>query len=130
MAITASEARKNLFPLIEQVNADRAPVEITSKNGRAILMSADDWEAWQETAYLFRSPANARRLLDAADALDKGRGVRPELDASGEYRFRAAGGWDDYVHWQTADRTLLKRLTGLSRTHADLRMRESANLSH
>ncbi|MFN8101174.1 MAG: type II toxin-antitoxin system prevent-host-death family antitoxin [Mycobacterium sp.] len=82
MAITASEARKNLFPLIEQVNADRAPVEITSKNGRAILMSADDWEAWQETAYLFRSPANARRLLDAADALDKGRGVRPELDAS------------------------------------------------
>ena len=33
MAITASEARKNLFPLIQQVNDDRAPVEITSKNG-------------------------------------------------------------------------------------------------
>ena len=40
MAITASEARKNLFPLIEQVNNDRAPVEITSKNGRAVLMSS------------------------------------------------------------------------------------------
>ena len=72
-----------MFPLIEQVNADRAPVEITSKNGRAVLMSAEDWEAWQETAYLFRSPANARRLLDAAEALDRGRGVRADLDKEG-----------------------------------------------
>jgi antitoxin YefM len=79
MAITASEARKNLFPLIKQVNEDRAPVEITSKAGDAVLMSADDFAAWQETAYLFRSPANARRLLDAADALDQGRGIRGEL---------------------------------------------------
>ena len=79
MAITASEARKNLFPLIKQVNEDRAPVEITSKAGDAVLMSADDWAAWQETAYLFRSPANARRLLDAAAALDQGRGIRGDL---------------------------------------------------
>ncbi|WP_156685953.1 type II toxin-antitoxin system Phd/YefM family antitoxin [Mycobacterium sp. Marseille-P9652] len=79
MAITASEARRNLFPLIEKVNADRTPVEITSKAGRAVLMAAEDWEAWQETAYLFSSPANARRLLDAAEALDKGHGIRAEL---------------------------------------------------
>lgn len=80
MAITASEARKNLFPLIEQVNADRVPVEITSKKGRAVLVAAEDWEAWQETAYLFRSPENARRLLDAAAALDDRRGIRADLD--------------------------------------------------
>lgn len=80
MAITASEARKALFPLIEQVNADRAPVEITSKRGNAVLMSADDYSAWQETAYLFRSPANARRLLDAADAAARGDLVRQSLD--------------------------------------------------
>ena len=80
MAITASEARRNLFPLIEQVNADRTTVEITSKAGRAVLMSAEDWEAWQETAYLFQSPANARRLLDAAEALDRGRGIKADLD--------------------------------------------------
>ncbi|OHT95581.1 prevent-host-death family protein [Mycobacteroides chelonae] len=80
MAITASEARKSLFPLIEQVNTDRTPVEITSKNGRAVLMAADDWEAWQETAYLFQSPVNARRLLDAAQALDEGAGIRAQLD--------------------------------------------------
>jgi antitoxin YefM len=79
MAITASEARKNLFPLIKQVNDDRSPVEITSRAGDAVLMSAADWAAWQETAYLFRSPANARRLLDAADALDQGRGIEGDL---------------------------------------------------
>ena len=83
MAITASEARKRLFPLIEQVNDDRAPVEITSKHGRAVLISADEWEAWQETAYLFRSPENARRVLDAAAALDAGKGVSVDID-SGE----------------------------------------------
>jgi antitoxin YefM len=80
MALTASEARKNLFPLIEQVNDDRTAVEITSKRGNAILMAADDYAAWQETAYLFRSPANARRLLDAADAVERGMGEAHELD--------------------------------------------------
>ena len=54
-----------MFPLIEQVNDDRAPVEITSKRGNAVLMSAEDFAAWQETAYLFRSPANARRASQA-----------------------------------------------------------------
>lgn len=82
MAITASEARKNLFPLIQQVNDDRAPVEITSKGGNAVLMSVEDYEAWVETAYLFRSPANARRLLDAMEAVERGEGEEPDLDGS------------------------------------------------
>lgn len=43
-------------------------------------MTTDDWSAWQETEYLFASPVNARRLLDAAQALDEGRGVQPKLD--------------------------------------------------
>jgi antitoxin YefM len=46
------------------------------------LISADEWEAWQETAYLFRSPANARRLLDAAAALNAGQGRQVELDTA------------------------------------------------
>ena len=50
---------QELFPLIEQVNEDRTPIEIISKRGNAVLMSADDYSAWVETAYLFRSPANA-----------------------------------------------------------------------
>jgi antitoxin YefM len=67
MAITASEARKHLFPLIEQVNADRAPIEITSRRGDAILMSVADYRSLEETAYLLRAPANVRRLVQSLD---------------------------------------------------------------
>jgi antitoxin YefM len=73
MAITASEARKRLFPLIKQVNDDRAPVEIVSNHGRAYLVAADDYESMAETDYLLRSPANAARLLAAAEDLRVGR---------------------------------------------------------
>jgi antitoxin YefM len=65
MSISASEARKSLFPLIERVNTDHDPVRITSKAGDAVLMSADDYDSWQETVYLLRSPANAQRLMEA-----------------------------------------------------------------
>ncbi len=70
MTISASEARSRLFPLIQQVNDDHAPVRITSRSGDAVLMSAEDYDAWQETIYLLRSPANARRLMVAV-ARDK-----------------------------------------------------------
>ncbi len=70
MAISASEARSHLFPLIQQVNDDHVPVRISSKGGDAVLMSADDFDSWQETIYLLRSPANARRLMEAV-ARDK-----------------------------------------------------------
>lgn len=65
IAITASEARKRLFPLIEQVNDDRTPVEIMSRRGNAVLISREDYDALEETAHLLRSPANARRLLES-----------------------------------------------------------------
>ena len=71
MSISASEARQRLFPLLEQVNVDHEPVRITSKAGDAVLMAADDYDSWQETVYLLRSPENARRLMEAV-ARDKG----------------------------------------------------------
>ncbi|MEV6945939.1 type II toxin-antitoxin system prevent-host-death family antitoxin [Streptomyces sp. NPDC051172] len=70
MSISATEARRTLFPLIERVNTDHTPVRISSKSGDVVLMSADDYDAWQETVYLLRSPANARRLMEAV-ARDK-----------------------------------------------------------
>ena len=80
VSISASEARRRLFPLLEQVNTDHEPVRITSKAGDAVLMSADDYDSWQETVYLLRSPENARRLMEAV-ARDKAN--RP---APGEYK--------------------------------------------
>ncbi|MFC7326752.1 type II toxin-antitoxin system Phd/YefM family antitoxin [Marinactinospora rubrisoli] len=70
--MTASEAGKNLFLLIEQVNDDRAPVEITSRRGDAVLISREDYEALEETAHLLRAPANARRLLESLAQAQRG----------------------------------------------------------
>lgn len=78
VAITASEARKNLFPLIEQVNDDHTPVEIMSRRGHAVLMAKDDYDALEETAHLLRSPANARRLVEGLrQALEGQREAHP-----------------------------------------------------
>lgn len=79
MAITASEARKSLFPLIEQVNDDRVPVEITSKRGDAVLISRTEYEALEETAHLLRSSANARRLLESLTQAQRGEFAEHEL---------------------------------------------------
>ncbi|MGH4006217.1 MAG: type II toxin-antitoxin system Phd/YefM family antitoxin [Pseudonocardiaceae bacterium] len=73
MAMSASEARKRLFPLIEQVNDDQEPVEIVSKAGTAYLVSADQWRSLMETAHLLRSPVNAERLLRSIADAEAGR---------------------------------------------------------
>lgn len=79
MTITASEARKDLFPLIKKVNDDHAPVRISSKGGNAVLMSEEDYEAWQETMFLLRSRHNAERLMRSIAELDAGGGTVRDL---------------------------------------------------
>lgn len=79
MAVTASEARKNLFPLIEKVNQDHVSIEISSRRGNAVLISRADYDALEETAYLLRSPKNARRLLDSLEQAAKGAREQHEL---------------------------------------------------
>lgn len=65
MSVTASEARRNLFPLIEQVNNDRVVVQITSRRGDAVLLSRAEYDSLEETAHLLRVPANAKRLIES-----------------------------------------------------------------
>jgi antitoxin YefM len=74
-SITASEARKGLFPLIKKVNEDHDAIEIVSKHGNAVLVAAEDYAALREGSYLLRSPANARRLLKAYENALNGRNV-------------------------------------------------------
>jgi antitoxin YefM len=81
-AITASEARKSLFPLIQQVNTDHTPVEIVSKHGNAVLVAKEDWDSMEETAYLLRSPANAARLTEAMAQARRGETDEHQLDRS------------------------------------------------
>jgi len=62
MSISASEARRNLFPLIEQVNDDRTAIEIVSRKGkRGADVGCRIRPRSKRTAYLLRSPENARR---------------------------------------------------------------------
>ena len=66
-AITATDARKSLFGLIQQVNDDHTAVEVVSRHGSAVIMSKDDYDAMVDTAYLLRTPTNAERLLEAIE---------------------------------------------------------------
>jgi antitoxin YefM len=91
MSISASEARQRLFPLIERVNADHEPVRISARNGDVVLMSAEDYDAWQETVYLLRSPANARRLMEA---VARDRAGAPSITKTMGELWEMAGGED------------------------------------
>ena len=72
MSVTASEARKRLFPLIDEVNDDQVAVEIVSKKGTAFLVSADEYRSLKETVYLLQSPRNAKRLRESIGQLQGG----------------------------------------------------------
>jgi antitoxin YefM len=79
-AITYSHARNNLAQTMEKVCDDHAPVIITRKNQRSVvLLSLEDYQALEETAYLLRSPKNARRLLESVAELESGGGTEREL---------------------------------------------------
>lgn len=79
VSITASEARRRLFPLIEEVNDDQVAVEIVSKSGTAFLVSADEYHALRETVHLLQSPRNAERLRESLEDLRAGRIVEKDL---------------------------------------------------
>ncbi len=75
-----SEARANFAHMLDKVNDDHAPILITRQGGKpAVLISLDDFNAWQETAYLMNSPANRRMLRQAMDELDADGGTEREL---------------------------------------------------
>jgi antitoxin YefM len=79
-AISYTHARSNLSKLMESVCDDHAAVIITRKNERSVVMlSLEDYQALEETAYLLRSPKNARRLLGAIAELESGGGTAREL---------------------------------------------------
>ena len=54
--LTASEARANLYRLIDETSESHKPVVITGKRRSAVLVSAEDWDAMQETLYLLSVP--------------------------------------------------------------------------
>lgn len=79
-AISYTAARSQLSKTMEQVCEDHAPIVITrSRAPSVVMLSLEDYEALQETAYLLRSPKNARRLLESMAELEQGEGQEKEL---------------------------------------------------
>ena len=79
-AITYSAARANLAQTMDRVCNDHEALIITRNGEQAVVMlSLDDYQALEETAYLLRNPTNAKRLLSATTQLDAGKGVGRKL---------------------------------------------------
>jgi antitoxin YefM len=80
-AITYTAARQQLASTMDWVCEDGAPVMITrtGKNQAVVMLSLGEYDQLEETAHLMRSPANARRLLQAMEDLSKGRGKERKL---------------------------------------------------
>ena len=79
-AISYTAARESLASTMDRVCDDHDPVIITRNRDQAVVMlSLEDFEALQETAYLFRSPANAKRLIVSIESLNKGKGIKKKI---------------------------------------------------
>ena len=74
--VTYTKARQGLSNILTEVCSDHVPVYITRKNGdRAVIISADEYESMDETAYLLRSEANRKELMESIAQADRGETV-------------------------------------------------------
>lgn len=79
-AITYASARANLARTMDRVCNDHVALIITRRGEQAVVMlSLEDYQSLEETAYLLRNPSNAKRLLSAAAQLGAGKGVEGKL---------------------------------------------------
>ena len=78
--ISYTESRANYAQVLDDVVNNREEAIITRAGHEpVVIVSLADYESLRETAYVLRSPANARRLLDSIDNLEQGRGSQHDL---------------------------------------------------
>lgn len=78
--ISYSSFRSQLSSVLDKVHDDHKPMMITRQNGKAaVVMSLEDFHAYEETAYLMASPKNAERLSRAIAELEAGQGIQQGL---------------------------------------------------
>ncbi len=78
--ISYSAFRNKLASTLDKVNDDHKPILITRQNGKpAVVISLEDFQAYEETAYLMASPKNAERLNASIAELEAGKGTQHEL---------------------------------------------------
>lgn len=75
-----SAFRNQLAGALDKVNDDHKPILITRQNGKpAVVMSLEDFQAYEETAYLMASPKNAERLNQAIAEVEAGQTIQQGL---------------------------------------------------
>ena len=115
--MTYSESRARYAETLNSVIEDREEVIVTrAGHDPVVIVALDDYQSLRETAYLLRSPANARRLLTSIDRLENGgrvgaRTVRPAKLVWDE------SAWGDYTWWQVQYRKVLKRINAPHQRH-------------
>jgi antitoxin YefM len=79
-ALTYTHTRQHFADVMRTVNDDHAPVVVTSQRGKpVVIMSLEDYQSLEETAYLLRNQIGAQRLLESVDELRSGGGVARDL---------------------------------------------------
>jgi antitoxin YefM len=79
-AINYSELRKNLKAIMDTIISNHEPVIITRRNGdNVVMVSYEDYAAIEETAYLLKSPENAKRLRESIKSFGEGKGKEQKL---------------------------------------------------
>ena len=78
--LSYTQTRENFASTLDAVIADREEVVVTrAGHAPVVIVSLQDYESLKETAYLLRSPANARRLLGSIERLESGSGSQHAL---------------------------------------------------
>ena len=62
--LSITEARKNIYKLIDQTSETHEPIQITGKRNNAILVSEEDWHSIQETLYLISIPGMRKSIIE------------------------------------------------------------------
>lgn len=78
--VAFTEFRQNLATHLDEVVDSRAPLLVTRRGGKSVVViSEEEWRGMEETLHLMSSPRNAQHLLDSIAELDAGKGVERKL---------------------------------------------------
>jgi len=80
-ALSYTALRNTLAKTMEKVCDNHEPIVITRKSkGAVIMLSLEDYESFEETTYLLRSPENVKQLFESISQLEEGKGLEKDLD--------------------------------------------------
>ncbi len=80
LAISYSNFRQDLKHFLDKVNSQHLPLLVTRSKGEdVVVLSKADYDSMEETFYLIKNPANAKRLQEGIDSLSQGKGIEVKL---------------------------------------------------